>query len=309
MRSAATTASNDRRPPCAAWFGLGAALLGGALLLGGCTPDASGGLFIDRDVAGAAHVDVAGGQPLDANGSGGLSGQWAMVAEWSTCVTVGSEFETRAWRLLKVKAEHTQNRFRETRTLCQLRLSPILGLATVVPQPLIDGHPVMVVDSLMLGGEAAGAVYLGGFEVQRFGIELVDLLGETMPAKSATDDPRIIDAENDGKPGATFHVGSSCDVHVAQREVSALSGVLGADGRIEGGGVHTIEQVVFSSSKAICGQPFSTRPNDAHNRLVMVRSEAFDDDGDGDVSCAGLGAHGDAIWKMSEADDTRCATK
>lgn len=279
----------------AAWLSAGAA---------GCAPAATDGTFADQDVAAATGEDAAASDVTTA--ASGLSGQWAMVAEWSTCVKVIDEIETRAWRLLKVDAVHSANGLLETRTLCELRLSPILGLATVVPQPLIDAHPQMKVESFVLGGDAIGAVYQGGPEVQRFGINFTSPLTEPMPTKEQTDDPRLEDTENDGKPGATFTVGPSCAIHIAQREVSGLQGTIVAKGRIEGGGIHQTEQVVFGSTKAICGQAFSTRANDAHNRFVMVRAEAFDDDGNGDVTCAELRAHGEEIAAQSKANDASC---
>lgn len=276
-----------------------------ATLLAGCAPDPTDGVFPDRDVSTGTTGNDGGA--TDVATGGGLSGQWAMVAEWSTCVKVVDEIETRAWRLLLVDAKHEGNRLAETRTLCELRLTPILGLATVVPQLVIDAHPQMQVDSVVLGGSDVGATYDGGFEIQRFGIEFpLDPLAEPMPAKADTDDPRLVDVEADGKPGATFTVGPSCAIHIAQREVSTLSGKLVAEGRFEGGGIHTTEQVVFSSTKAICGQTFSTRPNDVHNRFVMVRAEGYDDDKDGKVTCAELRAHGDAIVAALPADDARC---
>ena len=270
----------------------------------GCSPAATDGVFPDQDVALAATND--GGTADGAAAASGLTGQWAMVAEWSTCVTVIDEIETRAWRLLKVDTVHAANGLHEIRTLCELRLTPILGLATIVPQPLIDAHPQMKVESFVLGGDEVGAVYQGGPEVQRFGINLTSPLTEAMPTKEQTDDPRLEDSENDGKPGATFTVGPSCAIHIAQREVSGLQGTIVAKGRIEGGGIHQTEQVVFGSTKAICGQSFSTRANDGHNRFVMIRAEGFDDDGDGNVTCAELRAHGDEIAPQSKANDASC---
>ena len=301
--------SMHRRRRLAAWT---AGVTLPAALLAGCEPEPTDGVFPDRDVA---QADANGGSDGTGGGdtvtAGGFSGQWAMVAEWSTCVKVVDELETRAWRLLLVDIEHANNRMSEKRTLCDLRLTPILGLPTVVPQPVIDAHPVMQVESVVLGGQGVGAAYAGGSEVQRFGIEFpTDPLGEPMPTKLDIDDPRLVDVEEDGQPGATFHVGPSCSIHIAQREVSTLSGTLVAEGRFEGGGIHTTEQVVFSSTKAICGQTFSTRPNDVQNRFAMVRAGAFDDDGDGKVTCAELRAHGDEVLVALPADDARCqATK
>lgn len=288
---------------------IGSAMTAVAALAGpiGCAPEPTEGQFPDLDVVAPGNKQDGGGSSDAIPAASGFTGQWAMIAEWSTCVKVVDELETRAWRLLLVDVEHSDNRFSEKRQLCDLRLSPILGLATVVPKVVLDAHPVMQVESVILGGEDVGAVYVGGHEIQFFGIEFpTDPLGEPMPTKADTADPRLVDTEQDGQPGATFTVGPSCAIHIAQREVSALSGKLVAEGRFEGGGVHTTEQTVFSSTKAICGQTFSTRPNDAHNRFLMVRAEAFDDDKNGTVTCEELRAHGDAILPALAADDSRC---
>ncbi len=285
--------------------------LAAATLVAACEPEPTGGVFPDLD---SSSVDVSGVLP-DAKGDGGdsgagagqMSGTWAQITEWSTCVKVADEIETRAWRLLRVQMTLQGGKLLEKRTLCELRLTPIFGLVTVVPQPLVDAHPLMSVESVLVG-QGVGARYLGGPEIQQFGIAFNDIYGDAMPAKADVDDPRLVDAENDGKPGATFHVGPSCSIHIAQRESATLHGALETDGSIRGSGVHLTEQTVFSSTKAICGSQFSTRANDAANSFVMVRAEGFDADQDGEVSCAELRAVGESIAKPMAADDKRCLT-
>ena len=71
------------------------------LLSAGCAPEPTEGKFDDRDVQ--LPDASGGGGGGDASVASGLSGQWAMVAEWSTCVKVVDELETRAWRLLRTR--------------------------------------------------------------------------------------------------------------------------------------------------------------------------------------------------------------
>ncbi len=297
----------------AAWRkGRALAPLALATFLAACEPEPTGGVFPDLDsqVGGGSDgkADGAGGGGDGGAGSSTLSGTWAQITEWSTCVKVADEIETRAWRLLRVELKQEGGKLHEKRTLCELRLTPIFGLMTVVPQPLIDAHPLMTVESVLVG-QGEGAPYLGGPEIQQFGIAFKDIYGDPMPAKADVDDPRLVDSENDGKPGATFHVGPSCSIHIAQRESATLHGSVQADGSFRGGGVHLTEQTVFSSTKAICGSQFSTRANDGANSFVMVRAEAFDADKNGEVSCAELRAVGESIAKPMAADDKRCLAK
>jgi hypothetical protein len=277
----------------------------------GCDPDVGEGRFPDRVLTqpDATVGDADAGGP-DGGAVGPLSGAWIQVVEWSTCVKIVDEIETRAYRVLAVQVSQQGARLRERRRLCELRLTPILGMATVVPQPLIDAHPELLVDSMLLSAAprapAGELLYHSGPEVQRFGIEFTDPLSEPMPTAAEPDDPRLVDAEQDGKPGATFHVGSQCSIHVAQREISVLRGRVVGPGRIEGGGVHHNEQAVFGSTKAICGQTFSTRSNQAAHRFALQRAEGFDDDGDGALSCAELRAHAAEVLAPLPADDARC---
>jgi hypothetical protein len=135
--------------------------------------------------------------------------------------------------------------------------------------------------------------------------------GDTLPGKDDLSDPRIVDSDGDGKPGATLKVGNACDVHVLQRAISALDGVVEAPGRIVGQGMHATQQVVLSATSSICAAKFKTRPNDAHNHFVLVRVDGdgldLDSDADGHVSCAEIIAAQGQFVTWREPDNAACA--
>lgn len=241
---------------------------------------------------------------------GVLTGTWAMATDWSTCVTVGKVFETRTRKLLRVEMSRQGHRVLEKREVCATWITPVLGLGTTLGPGVIGGIGALDVQSLMLA-EGVGQSYVGGPEVQLYGLKMADPLLEPMPGKGDVDDPRIWDSDGDGHIGATLKVGPSCEVRVVQRAISSVSGTIDASGRITGQGVHFSEQVVLEATSALCAQAYQTAPNDAHNRFVMLRVDkggvGLDASGDGEVSCAEIVAGMGGYVSWLDVDDTRCA--
>ena len=160
----------------------------------------------------------------------------------------------------------------------------------------------------MLGEGSDEVAYAGGIEAQLMGLSMSNPVYDEMPTKDQPSDPRLTDPEADGHPGATFVVGAGCELYVAQREVSTLAGRLVSVDRFEGTGVHATEQVVFGSSKAVCGQTFKTFSNTPHHRFVLQRMNvaAWDDDKSGAVDCTELIAHQTELVTWATPDDSRC---
>ena len=227
-------------------------------------------------------------------------------------MTIGKEFDNRTRKLLRVQLSQQGHRVFEKRTVCSMLTTPLLGLTTVIPPAVIAGIGTLEVESLLFWN-GVGQSYLGGVDVQLFGVQLDDPIADALPGKGDLDDPRIVDSDKDGKPGATLKVGSACEVHVVQRAISVLDGVIAAPGRIVGTGMHATQQVVLSATSSICASNFSTRPNDPHNQFVLVRVDAgglnLDTDGDGDVSCAEIIAAQAQFITWTEPDNAACAAK
>ncbi|HAN31361.1 MAG TPA: hypothetical protein DCQ06_07170, partial [Myxococcales bacterium] len=115
-------------------------------LLIACEPEPTEGLFepqsFETDVVGADGVaaDVAVADDP-------FNGTWALATDWSTCVTVGSRIETRSRKIQRIVMVRKGNRLLETRQLCQIQLTPIFGLKTVVPQVVVDSMGTWKVES------------------------------------------------------------------------------------------------------------------------------------------------------------------
>ena len=108
------------------------------------------------------------------------------------------------------------------------------------------------------------------------GITLADPANDQLPTDPA--DPRIVDADGDGKPGVTVHIRVTDELtgelYIARREIFAYDAALVAPDRLEGTVTDHSEQLVigasdpiFASSKAQWVQ----HPDLAQSPIVLVR--------------------------------------
>ena len=257
------------------------------------------------------HLDVASGDgsapPVALTAE--LTGTWALATDWSTCVTIGKPFENRTRKLLRVEMSQQGHRVHELRRVCSIQTTPLLGLVTVIPDPVIAAIGPLHVESLLFWN-GPGQSFLGGVDAQLFGAKLDDPISDALPGKSDLSDPRIVDSDGDGEPGATLLVGAACKIHVVQRAISTLDGVVQTSGRIAGQGMHATQQVVLSATSPICSTTFTTAPNDSQNQFTLMRVDAgglnLDSDGNGDVSCAEIIAAQGQLIAWREPDNAHC---
>lgn len=299
--------------PLSSWVGvcrLGVAVAA-ALALAGCEPDATPGDF-QPQVLDA----VSGGDSItsaDVSASASLSGTWMLATDWSTCVEIPeTPTELRTYKLLKVKIVQDGLKLTETREVCSVTNTAILGQITVFPEALIKTFAVQTIQSSIFGF-GLGAGYTSGLDEQTVGVQLTDPLGEEMPTD--TNDPRLVDQEKDGHVGATLLVGKICQAYVASRALSTLSGTLVAPGRIEGKGHHETTQSFLDGSSPFCTQSFPTPANQAGSVFAMQRVGEggldFDFDDDGEVTCAEIiqGQATQPILTWVAPDNTTCGAE
>jgi len=263
--------------------------------------------FGDREVASA--VDV-GGLPTDVSATAtAQSGQWGLATDWSNCVHFGtSTFELRTYKLALVQMVQDGTFLRETRQVCSIVNTPLLGQQTNFPPAVVASiPPVQTVSAL--GGTAVGASYVGGLDVQVFGVQLTDPAFDPMPIGPG--DPRLIDVDADGKPGATLLVGKMCEIYVAIRAMAQVTGTMVNPGHIEGGGIQDTTQATLGGTSAFCTQTYNTTPNHSHNRFVLHRlvDLGIDSDGNGTVDCGELQAGQAKLITWRPADNSRCLGK
>ncbi len=272
-----------------------------AVLLVACQPDLTPGKF--PAIAADAVGDVAQGDTGTGPTTNNMTGTWALASDWSTCVSLGDKVESRNYTLTRIDMQQTGERLLEKREVCSVVSTPLLGLNTVIPPPVLaSGNPIFVQSAVL------GTGYAGGVEAQVWGVKMSDPIADPMPNQLT--DVRIYDGDNDGKPGVTFHVGTACDLYVAQRALASVQAELQPDGAFIGTAVRSTEQYILGATKGFCQTPFVMTSNNAGNKVRLVRVDKdgmnLDKNGDGVVDCGEIIDAQAAIITWTSVDDTRC---
>ncbi len=240
-------------------------------------------------------------------------GTWLLWAETSSCVGIGRlglQGLTEALGLVELTYEPggvLRHAFRK----CHVQQTPILGMATTIPDAVSQSVPersyVGLVDSL-----AVGSGYQTQLDVELWGVHLTDPKNEVLPTDPS--DPRVYDQDGDGHPGVSLVLGdNTCQMYVVQRGLMKWNGQVVSPTRIEGGGSSTSQQVVLASTGGFCATSYDTwfPPDDARFALVRVDGKHgamnLDTDGNGEVSCDEAEAYGVDAFGPRQPDNEVCA--
>jgi hypothetical protein len=142
-----------------------------------------------------------------------------------------------------------------------------------------------------------------------------DPLTETMPENA--DDPRVVDADNDGQPGVTLLVSGGaavggCDMYVLQRSAIRYLGQFERSNLINGTSITYYSQKVLGASQSLCAVPRTITPNDRSSVFVMHRVDGqggsldIDYDGDGTISCDEANEATRQLWQFREPNNELC---
>lgn len=272
-----------------------------------CVPAQSTGDFPPQTRDATATSDVALADISGGNAEN-LTGTWAMATDWSTCVPIGDGTELRTFKLLQVKLVQQGARLKETRTVCSVTNTPLLGMVTVFPPALIASFVPQQIDSTLLG-TGKDARYFSGIDIQNIGVKLTDPLAETLPDGSDMKDARIFDSDKDGNRGATLEIGT-CKAYVVQRAVAVMVSQVTNGSRIDVTSAQTNVQHILDSSGPLCGISPETTPRNGGNAVAFVRVDAaglnLDTDKDGEVSCAEIIKAQAQFAQPLAADDAHC---
>lgn len=285
-------------------------------LLTACGPGAAP----DGQFAAIDRLDAAVEQDGGADSSGADAGEgrvvadgtWLLWGETSTCVGIGNlgiQGLTEAIGTVELSMDAdgvVHHAFRK----CHVEQTPILGMATTIPDVISRSLPVRSYVGL-LDDTTIGSAYQSRLDIELWAVHLDDPGNDALP--TAADDPRVFDQDGDGKPGVTLVLGdNTCEMYVVQRGEMKWSGSVVSATRIEGGGSSTSEQVVLSSTGGFCATGHRTwfPPQDARFALLRVDGAHgainLDTDGDGEVSCDEAVAYGVQPFNPRTPDNTVC---
>jgi hypothetical protein len=296
-----------------------AAVLFASAALTACQVERGESLIGDQATSDAAGFDASDGSSgLDARlagdaglgrgpGAGTMSGTWLLYHERSTCL-LGQEQLTHATYIVEIVQEGAT--LRETRRLCDARLSEILGMQVRIPDEVLAGIEFVEVDRGMVSTLRVGGSYVSSTEVALWGLELENPATDRIP--ESPDAPQVIDSDGDGHPAVSFVVGDDCLRYQAQRQVLTYHGTFTAPNQIDGRSAGVTDLVVYGGSDGFCTIAPPVESNDAASRFRMVRIDGKggavvgDRDGNGEVSCAEAMRLAPRVLQEREADAERC---
>lgn len=259
----------------------------------------------DMSASGGDMGDVALGE---GEGAGTMDGTWLLVHENSSCI-LGKEQVSISDYLVTI--EQDGQLLRESRRICALDLSPVLGLGITIPDRVLETITFAQTDPGLITSVREGGGYTSQTEVALWGLDLEDPWRDPLPTDP--DDPAVLDADEDGNVGVTFIVGdNTCERWAIQRQFINYKGAVVAPNRIEGTSDNITQTRVLDGSSSICRASPDLLPNTAFNNFVMVRVDgrggAFDADSDGDgaITCEEVRGLGTMLNPGRDPMDANC---
>ncbi len=279
-------------------------------LVVGCGLEAGESVFDDQEIGAASgNSSQPPAQELgQGSGAGTMAGTWLKIHVASSCV-LGQEQVTTAYYLVDITEEGAG--LREEKRICELQMSPILGLRPIASSDVLESIEFPHIDWALMSSLVEGSTYSSSTEVGLWGLALDDPIRDAVPVDP--EDERVIDGDGDGNPGVSLELeGMGCDRFMGQRQVVRYFGTLESPNDIRGTSTTITDIEVYGGTSSLCELAPDVESNDDHSFFRMVRVDGLggsvnaDADGDGNVTCEEAASLFEAIWEPREADDDHC---
>jgi len=212
-----------------------------------------------------------------------VAGTWAQIQIQTSIASIpfAGEVVSHTMAILRVVIEQDSRRLKISSTPCHIAVDSEIDIVrTVVPSAMIKAIGTQEFKARLKPGNA-GWVYYQPPVMQTLGVNLADKWKDTMPI--SPNDPRLIDADADGKPDVTIRIEDIIDsaIYIAQRSWSRLEGIITSD-RIKGSLTWQTDQAVLDATSSMLSNSPQTRPSALPNanyfRAIRVTPETTCED-------------------------------
>jgi hypothetical protein len=207
-----------------------------------------------------------------------MTGTWAQYQEVSTLADAPliGEVKTLSRAFVRLTVVQDGDSVQAVQEVCSLSLDAESEFAqTVIPDAFVNS--LHVVTKLGIIAHTDDHVSFEQFPaVELHGVKLDNQWEDELP--TSPDDPRVLDQDEDGKPGLTVYINGLVDgeIYVIQRAISSLDGTFQGPDRITGLMDWNQEQVVLGSDNPILrDNPIDTRvdPDAEASFFISARVE------------------------------------
>jgi len=202
-----------------------------------------------------------------------FSGRWVMFQELNTVaeIPVVGSIVTRTDVVVLYDLSFREGLLSGEGTLCKLQIDNGTSLVkTIIPERFKVSLPKPKL-SAAFRRENERWIFHQPKQYLVVGARLQNILKDSLPENPS--DPRVVDQDNDGKPGVTIRISGiiTGEIYVTQRNWTELDGVLKAPGRIEGAALFGNEQKILgATSRYLTGKPDS-KPDPKNSRFFLLR--------------------------------------
>ncbi len=206
-----------------------------------------------------------------------IEGVWAqkqVQAAVSKLPILGS-VQSYTTSLLHVRLRQTGTQIKVAITPCEVKIdSSVSSVRTLIPQAFLDAIGTTHANAKLVYKDGVW-IYDQAPNLSMSGAVLTNAWRDPLP--ETMDDPRVFDADNDGKPGVTVHVRGLVDgsIYMVQRSWNALKGEVKGT-RIEGLMRWQTTQNVIGASSILLKSNLETRvdPDASKSYFVSKRIDA-----------------------------------
>jgi hypothetical protein len=217
-------------------------------------------------------------------GTQDLSGRWALFQQTVTSskVPVIGKVYSKTRAVVLFDLTHAEERLSGRGSVCAIEInSGSRMVKTILPPAFRRGLPPSEMDARLT--LSSGRLWF--FQPRTQSVLGAQLALPDDPLPTSPSDPRVVDQDEDGKPGVTVQIKGIVegDIYVIQRSWSELTGSQTTPGRFDGDITFGQEQVILGATRDVLKKPMPAAPEPTRSSFKLIKLAD-------DATCASLSA-------------------